>query len=142
MLNNSIKAEMDIIGILHEKYNTSPHFILTVQPLRNIIYQPVFLQVQWTDLIISKTRMVSIFTQKMSNWILNSAIVFETVLAIILIYTPVVPQYVGLYPLNPTWWIPALPFSLLILVIDETRRYIMRSSPSPLQRFIIKETYY
>lgn len=44
--------------------------------------------VQWTDLIICKTRKVSIFKQGMTNWVLNFALVFETCLALFLLYTP------------------------------------------------------
>merc|ERR1719431_806200 len=66
-------------------------------------------QVQWADLIISKTRLLSIFQQGMKNNVLNFALVFETVLACIVIYTPYVPQFLGIHPLAPEWWIPALP---------------------------------
>ena len=94
-------------------------------------------------MIISKTRMVSILTQKMNNWVLNSSIVFETLLAIVFLYTPVIPQYISLYPLNPAWWIPAIPFALLILVTDEIRRFILRTaSEHPLGKFVYEETYY
>merc|ERR1711915_867982 len=42
-------------------------------------YFLAIVQVQWADIIISKTRMLSIFQQGMSNMVLNFAIVFETV---------------------------------------------------------------
>jgi len=100
-------------------------------------------QVQWADLIISKTRLLSIFQQGMKNNVLNFALVFETVLACIVIYTPYVPQFLGIHPLAPEWWIPALPFSLLIWVTDETRRYLMRrADTSAIGRFLVEETYY
>jgi sodium/potassium-transporting ATPase subunit alpha len=44
--------------------------------------------VQWTDLIICKTRISSIFKQGMSNWVLNFALICETCLAAFLSYTP------------------------------------------------------
>jgi len=44
--------------------------------------------VQWADLIICKTRKNSVFTQGMTNWVLNFGLLFETVLAAILSYTP------------------------------------------------------
>lgn len=37
--------------------------------------------VQWADLLISKTRYMSIATQGMKNWFMNFGLVFETVLA-------------------------------------------------------------
>ena len=103
-----------------------------------------FGQAQWTDLLISKTRNVSLLTQGLSNWVLNMALLFETLLAILLIYTPVLPQYIGLYPLEPQWWVPALPFALLILLTDELRRFILRrdKGTSALGRLVYQNTYY
>ena len=98
---------------------------------------------QWADLIISKTRVVSIFSQGMKNHVLNFALLFETVLAILIIYVPTVPQYIGIYPLHPLWWLPALPFAVLIVLTDELRRFIIRRYPgSELGAFLIQETYY
>lgn len=37
------------------------------------------------------------------------------------------------------WWLPALPFSLLIFVYDEVRRYILRRNPGG---WVERETYY
>lgn len=37
------------------------------------------------------------------------------------------------------WWFPALPFSLLIFVYDEVRRYILRRNPGG---WVERETYY
>ena len=37
------------------------------------------------------------------------------------------------------WWLPALPFSLSILLYDETRKYIIRKSPGG---WVEQETYY
>jgi len=45
--------------------------------------------VQWADLLISKTRYMSISTQGMKNCMMNCGLVFETVLAALMCYTPV-----------------------------------------------------
>jgi len=37
------------------------------------------------------------------------------------------------------WFLPGLPFGLLILAYDEVRKYIMRRKPGG---FFDKETYY
>lgn len=37
------------------------------------------------------------------------------------------------------WWFPALPFSLIIFIYDEARRFILRRSPGG---WIEQETYY
>ena len=96
--------------------------------------------VQWTDLIICKTRRLSVFQQGMNNWFLNFGLVFETILAAVLSYTPGMDKGLRMYPLKFNWWLPALPFSLLILVYDETRKYILRSLPPG--SWIERETYY
>jgi sodium/potassium-transporting ATPase subunit alpha len=96
--------------------------------------------VQWADLIICKTRMNSVFQQGMKNWFMNFGLCFETLLAIILCYTPGMDKGLRMYPLKINWWLPALPFSLLIFVYDEGRKCILRRRG--LQSWMAKETYY
>ncbi|GAU88671.1 hypothetical protein RvY_01321 [Ramazzottius varieornatus] len=95
--------------------------------------------VQWADLIISKTRRNSIFHQGMDNWWLNFGLVFETCLAAFLSYCPGMDSGLRMYPLKINWWFPAMPFSLLIWIYDECRRYIIRRNPGG---FMERETYY
>jgi len=96
--------------------------------------------VQWTDLIICKTRRLSVVQQGMKNWFLNFGLVFETCLAATLSYTPGMDKGLRMYPLKFTWWLPALPFSALILIYDETRKFILRSRPPG--SWVERETYY
>merc|ERR1711953_1018806 len=96
--------------------------------------------VQWADLIICKTRRNSVFQQGMKNHFLNFGLVFETCLAAFLCYTPGMDKGLRMYPLEFTWWLPALPFSLLIFCYDETRKLILRSLPRG--SWIERETYY
>ena len=96
--------------------------------------------VQWTDLIICKTRRLSVFQQGMSNWFLNFGIVFETCLAAFLSYTPGMDKGLRMYPLKFNWWLPALPFSALILIYDETRKFLLRTLPPG--SWVERETYY
>jgi len=95
--------------------------------------------VQWADLIISKTRRLSVFHQGMTNWMLNFGLFFETCLAAFLSYTPGVQTALRLRPLNATWWFPGFPFSLLIWIYDELRRYFLRRYP---HGWVERETYY
>ncbi|XP_031562163.1 sodium/potassium-transporting ATPase subunit alpha-like isoform X2 [Actinia tenebrosa] len=95
--------------------------------------------VQWADLIICKTRRNSIFTQGMKNKMLNFGLLFETLLAAILSYTPGMDKGLNMYPLNWNWWFPAMPFSLVIWIYDEIRRYILRRYPGC---WLDRETYY
>jgi len=95
--------------------------------------------VQWADVIICKTRKNSLLTQGMNNWVLNTGLIFETVLAATLSYTPGLENGLRMYPLRIGWWFVAFPFSLLIFVYDECRRYLLRKNPGG---WLEKETYY
>merc|ERR1719348_2099566 len=95
--------------------------------------------VQWADVIISKTRRLSIFTQGMKNWFMNFGLVFETVLAAFLSYCPGMDKGLRMYPLYFNWWLPALPFSIAIFCYDECRKFLLRRNPGG---WIEKETYY
>ena len=81
-------------------------------------YFLAIVQVQWADVIISKTRVLSVMQQGMNNWVLNFGLVFETCCAAFLIYFPY-SYLLGFHPLAPEWWIPALPFTALIFLGDE-----------------------
>merc|ERR1712015_369963 len=95
--------------------------------------------VQWADLIICKTRKNSVFQQGMKNHFMNFGICFETLLAIVLSYTPGMDKGLRMYPLKINWWLPAMPFSLLIFCYDETRKFLLRRNPGG---WIESETYY
>ena len=104
-------------------------------------------EVQWADLIISKTRWVSIATQGFRNQVLNASLVFETVLACALIYIPGFGPYIGMYPIAPRYWLVALPFTIVIFLMDELRRFLMRQKDKkgPLRaigEYIYELTYY
>ena len=45
-----------------------------------------------------------------------------------------------MYPLKFWWWLPALPFSALILVYDEMRKFILRKQAPG--GWVERETYY
>merc|ERR1711994_61397 len=95
--------------------------------------------VQWADLIICKTRMNSVFQQGMKNHFMNFGLVFETLLAAFLSYTPGMDKGLRMYPLYFNWWLPAIPFSIAIFIYDETRKFFLRRNPGG---WIEQETYY
>ena len=95
--------------------------------------------VQWADLIICKTRKNSVFQQGMTNWVMNFGLLFETLLAAFLSYTPGMDKGLKMYPLKINWWFPAVPFSILIFIFDEIRKYLLRQNPGG---WVEKETYY
>merc|ERR1719167_1372519 len=99
--------------------------------------------VQWADLIICKIRKNSVFQQGMKNWFLNFGLCFETALAAFLCYCPGLDVGLRMYPLYFSWWLPAIPFSILIFCYDETRKFILRKKRATIGHgsWIERETY-
>ncbi|KAJ6224317.1 hypothetical protein RDWZM_002862 [Blomia tropicalis] len=95
--------------------------------------------VQWADIIICKTRRNSLVHQGMDNHALNFGLLFETALAAFLSYGPGMDKALRMYPLKLSWWLVAIPFSILIFIYDEARRYVLRRNPGG---WVEKETYY
>uniref|UniRef100_A0A3P8R8Q7 Na(+)/K(+)-exchanging ATPase n=1 Tax=Astatotilapia calliptera TaxID=8154 RepID=A0A3P8R8Q7_ASTCA len=91
--------------------------------------------VQWADLIICKTRRNSVFQQGMKNKILIFGLFEETALAAFLSYCPGMDVALRMYPLKPTWWFCAFPYSFLIFVYDEARKLILRRNPGGERSF-------
>lgn len=83
--------------------------------------------VQWADLVCCKTRELSLVTQGMRNGWLNFGLFFETALGAVLCYITIFNRPFGTRPIHPLHWLPAMPFSALILTYDEVRKYFMRS---------------
>ncbi|XP_058165931.1 sodium/potassium-transporting ATPase subunit alpha-4 isoform X3 [Dasypus novemcinctus] len=95
--------------------------------------------VQWADLIICKTRRNSVFQQGMKNKVLIFGLLEESVLAALLSYTPGMDKALRMYPLKIFWWFCAMPYSILIFVYDELRKFCIRRWPGG---WLEKETYY
>ncbi|XP_062861420.1 sodium/potassium-transporting ATPase subunit alpha-1b [Trichomycterus rosablanca] len=95
--------------------------------------------VQWSDLIICKTRRNSVFQQGMKNKILIFGLFEETALAAFLSYCPGMDVALRMYPLKLNWWFCAFPYSLLIFIYDEMRKLILRRNPGG---WVERETYY
>lgn len=115
-LKDSHKQEWDYKSRKQLEYTCQTAFFVTVVVL------------QWGDLIISKTRKLSIFQQGMDNHVLNFSLLFETIVTAMLVYIPGM-QLFGLYPIKPICWLLGFPFTLLTIVYDELRRYLMRRRP-------------
>jgi len=95
--------------------------------------------VQWTDLIICKTRRNSVIHQGMLNHHMTFGLFFETSLAAFLAYCPGLDRGLRMYPLKWTWWLVPMPFSAVIFIYDEVRKYILRRKPGG---WLELETYY
>ncbi|XP_051982183.1 sodium/potassium-transporting ATPase subunit alpha-1-like [Xyrauchen texanus] len=94
---------------------------------------------QLGDLIIVKTRRNSIVQQGMKNRVLIFALCEEASLAAFLSCCPGMDVAVRMYPLRPLWWFIAFPFSMLLFIYDEIRKYILRQNPGG---WVEQETYY
>jgi len=96
--------------------------------------------VQWADIMACKTRTLSLSQQGMRNHMLNFGLLFETVLGMALCY--IGPLNVALLtrPIAFEHWLPALPFSVLILSYDEVRKFLMRNLGK--DNWVERNTYY
>jgi sodium/potassium-transporting ATPase subunit alpha len=94
---------------------------------------------QWSNLIICKTRLSSIVQQRMMNPVLTWALMFETLLCAFFLYCPGMDKGLRMYPIRWTWWFAPLPFTVLIFAYDEIRKMYIRSHPDS---FLRHETYY
>lgn len=109
--------------------------------------------VQWADLLICKTRWLSLRTQGLANTFMNFGLFFETLLGAILCYILPINTALGTRNLRFTHWLPGIPWSILIFTYDEIRKYLMRTtSPETvdpvtgqvvrLKGWIERNTYY
>jgi sodium/potassium-transporting ATPase subunit alpha len=84
--------------------------------------------VQWSDLLICKTRWLSIRGQGLRNTTLNFGLFFETLLAGWLCYYSVFAVGLQTRPIRFTHWMPGIPWSIIIFMYDEVRKYLMRAT--------------
>lgn len=84
--------------------------------------------VQWADLMICKTRWLSIREQGMVNPVMNFGLLFETILGCFLCYIPGLGDVLGTRPIRFQHWFPGMPFCLFIFFYDEMRKYLMRKT--------------
>jgi len=80
---------------------------------------------QWSGALVCKTRRLSILSQGMANTFMNFGFMFETILGAWLSYFPPL-NYLGTRPLRLSHWCIALPFTMITILYDETRKYWMR----------------
>lgn len=105
----------------------------------NSAYFIAIVVVQWADLLICKTRRLSIFEQGFKNNVLNFSMIFETCIACFLCYTPGMKEGLHMYPVKWQWWCVPLPFFFLILIYEECRKFIIKKRP---HGWVALETYY
>lgn len=84
--------------------------------------------VQWADLVICKTRLLSIKQQGMRNQVMNFGLLFETILGAFLCYATFLNTALGTRPMRFTHWLPGMPFFVIIFTYDEVRKYYIRKT--------------
>jgi len=107
--------------------------------------------VQWSDLLICKTRNLSISQQGMVNGHMIFGLFFETVLTAILSYIPFLNLVLGTRAVAfPHFGIPSFSFFVVILSYDEVRKIYVRdgmkrergSNRVKLEGWVVRNTYY
>lgn len=94
---------------------------------------------QVSDVIICKTRRISLFKKGMKNHVLNVSIVVELVAAVVVTYLPICHEIFRTEPLSWFDFFLATPFMVLMIVGDEVRRYLIRNN---ISEWVERETYY
>lgn len=84
---------------------------------------------QIADLMVSKTRKLSMFHQGMRNSVMNTGILVMFVIATTLTYVPPLNEGLGTVPLRFVQWLHPIPFSIFIFCYDEFRKYLIRKYP-------------
>ena len=107
--------------------------------------------VQWSDLLICKTRNLSISQQGMINWNANFALVFETSLVAVLCYVPIINLILGTrFIAFPHFAVPSISFFMVIIFYDEVRKVWLRkgmvhsrsTGRIKFDGWVIRNTYY
>lgn len=99
--------------------------------------------VQWADVIICKTRVLSLFQHGMNNWVMNTGIIEETLLGLTICFSPFLQAVFGSSRVDIFDLMLALPFSLSIFLYDEIRKAIMRSTGGKQRKgFLYDYTYW
>jgi sodium/potassium-transporting ATPase subunit alpha len=91
------------------------------------------------DLLICKTRTETIFKQGMRNRVLNFGAVFMLVIVALISYVPGFKDVWGTRPMNILYWFVGVPYFIVIVVYDETRKLMIRNKP---RGWVYRNTYY
>lgn len=107
--------------------------------------------VQWSDLMICKTRYLSISQQGMKNWNSNFALFFETALVGLLSYVSLLNLLLGTRMIAfPHFALPSFSYFAVIMFYDEVRKVYLRNGhlysettgKKKYDGWVIRNTYY
>ncbi|OQR92998.1 sodium/potassium-transporting ATPase subunit alpha [Achlya hypogyna] len=83
---------------------------------------------QWGNLLICKTRYLSLFTQGMKNDVMLMGLMFETLLGATMSYAGFFNTIFSTGSMRLTHWFCGMPFTILIFAIDEMRKFMLRET--------------
>lgn len=101
-----------------------------------------FVAICWTqvsDVIICKTRRISLIQKGMKNHVLNMSILVDLIAALLVTYLPICHEVFGTEAIAWHDFLLATPFFVLMIFGDELRRYLIRSG---ISKWVEQETYY
>jgi len=106
--------------------------------------------VQWSDLLICKTRNLSISQQGLINKYSNFGLFFETTLVALLCYIPFLNLVLGTRQIAfPHFAVPSFSFFAVIMSYDELRKIYLRNGMKPSKNgrtkyegWVVRNTYY
>jgi len=96
---------------------------------------------QWGTLLMCKTRKLSLFQQGMWNWVMNIGLIEETLLFIIIIYVTPLHIIFNTRSLAFQHLITGIPFTFLMILYDEVRKFLMRRK-NKIGQFVEEYSYY
>lgn len=138
-----IRSEWDSreINFLVDSFNTTWTYTerKELQRIGQSSYFIAVLVTQVADVLICKTRRISLLKQGMRNWVLNFGILFELILGAIIVYVPLANYILQTEPISWVYWLPGIPFSFIIIFGDELRKYLIRKKSGG---WMEKYTYY
>jgi sodium/potassium-transporting ATPase subunit alpha len=85
--------------------------------------------VQWANIIVCKTRRVSILEHGMFNNKLHFGLGFMSGFMIFIAFCPGIQNSLNLVTMHWSWFLPAFPFSIAILAYGEGRKLYCRNHP-------------
>jgi len=138
-----------ITGALSSTFQWGDCKIAEVSPITNLLscytveavkyaqtaYFCSIVVLQWGNCISNKTTRTSLLRHGFKNYRLICGLAFEAAICICLVYIPVMWNIMGTRPLTLMHLgVPALPFTLLILVYGEVRKLVINSTTKRVTR--------
>jgi len=100
------------------------------------IYFITLIIVQFGNLHATRTRFASVFTHNpitnARNLYLYYAILGSLILALLVVYIPGLNTVLNIRPPPVEFWFMPLGFALLLILLDEGRKYIVRNYPKSI----------